>query len=329
MMEHFTGEELAIAKSVDLVAVAKGLGYTPKRIGNYYTLTEMDSMRIYDHSHWCRFSRRYERGENGGSQIDFLRVFAGMDIKEAVAWLLDFSGYRRDGSERAGQTLRYQIEKREDACRRKPFTLPEADGGNHYLYRYLLTDRMIGRETVDFFLNRGLIYESKPYHNIVFKGNDKDGATRFASMRGVFDRQGKPFKCDVAGSDKRYGFNIFREGSTELAVFEAAIDMMSYMDIHRDYEGSMVALGMLGDAPLETFLQEHPQIKSIRLCLDNDEPGREAVARLSVKYRAQGYEVEDTPPPPGYKDYNEWLVRTKRELAASRQATVQKKVLAL
>ena len=62
-MQNFTEEELAIAKSVDLVAVAANLGYTPKRIGNYYTLKEMDSMRIYNRSHWCRFSRRYEKGK--------------------------------------------------------------------------------------------------------------------------------------------------------------------------------------------------------------------------------------------------------------------------
>ena len=42
-MQNFTEDELAIAKSVDLVAVASRLGYTPKRIGNYYTLKEMDS----------------------------------------------------------------------------------------------------------------------------------------------------------------------------------------------------------------------------------------------------------------------------------------------
>ena len=48
-----------------------------------------------------------------------------------------------------------------------------------------------------------LLYTS----NVVFKGNDKNGVTRFASMRGVFDKQGKPFKCDVTGNDKNYGFN--------------------------------------------------------------------------------------------------------------------------
>ena len=113
---------------------------------------------------------------------------------------------------------------------------------------------------IEWFLRTGLIYESRHYHNVVFKGNDKDGVTRFASMRGVFDKQGKPFKCDVAGNDKNYGFNVVNEDSTELVVFEAAIDLMSYMDIFTDFESNKLALGMLADAPLETFLGEHPQI---------------------------------------------------------------------
>ena len=91
----FTKEELAIAKSVDLTAVAASLGYTVKRVGNYHTVKEMDSVRIYNRRSWFRWSREYDRGENGGSQIDFLRVFAGMEVKEAVFWLLDFADYQR------------------------------------------------------------------------------------------------------------------------------------------------------------------------------------------------------------------------------------------
>ncbi|MDT2821120.1 hypothetical protein P7H74_05075 [Enterococcus devriesei] len=66
---RFTEEELAIAKSVDLTAVATNLGYTVKRVGRYHTLKEMDSVRIYDKSHWFRWSRQYEKGSNGGSQM--------------------------------------------------------------------------------------------------------------------------------------------------------------------------------------------------------------------------------------------------------------------
>lgn len=194
-----------------------------------------------------------------------------------------------------------------------PIVLPQPAHSNAYLYEYLTNDRAISRDVVNFFVNQGLIYESMPYHNIVFKGNDKDGVTRFASMRGVFDKKGKPFKCDVPGNDKRYGFNIANEESTELVVFEAAIDLMSYMDIHRDFESNMIALGMVADAPLETFLKEHSQIETIRFCLDNDKPGRDATEILMEKYYQLGFDVTDSPPPKGCKDYNEWLVKARNE----------------
>ena len=75
MDDRYTEGELRVAKSVDLTAVASQLGYTVNRVGKYYTLKEMDSIRIYDKSHWYRWSRQYDKGNNGGSQIDFLRVF--------------------------------------------------------------------------------------------------------------------------------------------------------------------------------------------------------------------------------------------------------------
>ncbi len=313
MDERFTEAELAIAKSVDLTAVASYLGYTVKKVGHYHTLKEMDSIRIYDKSHWFRWSRQYEKGENGGSQIDFLRVFCGMEVKEAVWWLLDFSGYRRIENKGKMAELKHQVaeSKRKEP---KKFELPVAALDNSFLYSYLNEERGIGRAVIDYFVSHGLIYESRHYHNIVFKGNDKDGVTRFASMRGVFDKQGKPFKCDVAGNDKQYGFNVSNSDSTELIVFEGAIDLLSYVDIFSDYETNKLALGMLADAPLITFLNEHPQITTIRFCLDNDEPGRKATMQLMEKYYGMGYEVEDCPPPERYKDYNEWLVAAKLKL---------------
>ena len=61
----FTNEELAIAKSVDLTVVAENLGYTVRKVGNYHTLKEMDSIRIYDKRSWFRWSQEYQKGENG------------------------------------------------------------------------------------------------------------------------------------------------------------------------------------------------------------------------------------------------------------------------
>ena len=70
--------------------------------------------------------------------------------------------------------------------------LPQPAGDNSYLISYLNNERGISKAVIELFLKENLIYESRHYHNIVFKGNDKNGVTRFASMRGVFDKQGKP-----------------------------------------------------------------------------------------------------------------------------------------
>lgn len=316
MERKFTDEEIRIAKSVDLTKVAESLGYTPKRIGRHYTLKEMDSIRIYDRRGWYRWSRQYDFGENGGSQIDFLRVFAGMSVREAISWLLDFAGYRRMEPGIADQTspeLKNQI-SHPDQTAAKDFVLPPLAKSNLCLYSYLQDERCLSRKVINYFVKSGLIYESSPCHNIVFRGNDADGTTRFASMRGTNDREGSVFKCDVAGNDKHYGFNVVHKESSELVVFEAAIDLMSYMDMYDDFETNMLALGMLSDAPLQTFLGENPHISKIRFCLDNDGPGRRAAEALTQKYRELGYGTEDCPPPAGYKDYNEWLVSTKRAL---------------
>lgn len=220
---RFTDEELAIAKSVDLCAVAESLGYTVKRIGKYHTLKEMDSIRIYNRSHWYRWSRQFDKGNNGGSQIDFLRVFCGMSVKEAVFWLLDFAGYRRIENP-VKQPLVHQVSQKQ-AEERKPFVLPEPAGDNSYLISYLNQEREISRTVIDLFLKDGLIYESRHYHNVVFKGNDKNGVTRFASMRGVFDKQGKLLSQgysleEVEALRKHYKEEYSKACAKERAVFK-------------------------------------------------------------------------------------------------------------
>lgn len=315
---RFTQEELAIAKQADLCAVASALGYTVKRVGKYHTLKEMDSIRIYDRTHWFRWSKRYETGENGGSQIDFLRIFANMEVKEAVFWLLDFVGYKKSDIE-LQRIVTATKQKPEEA---KEFVLPKFAGSNAYLYNYLMHERGISKDVIDRFVNEGILYEAKGYHNMVFVAKDKSGTPKFASMRGVFDKKGKVFKCDVAGNDKRHGFHTVNMESHRIIVFEAAIDLLSYMTLFPAEKCTMVALGMLSDAPLETLLNDYPHLTEIQFSLDNDQYGREATDKFMKKYYELGYEVKDLPAPPEHKDYNEWL--QKLVLHESKQKYVSK-----
>lgn len=315
MNSRFSEEELRMAKSVDLVDVARSLGYTPKKLGRFYTLKEMDSMRIYDHCNWFRFSGKCESGRNGGSQIDFLREFAGLEVKDAVFWLLDFAGVSHDNQDLDKEISRHIVksDSSEDS-KDKHFCLPKPALDNNRIISYLNKERGISISTIDYFIRKGIVYESQKYHNVVFLGNDKDGVTRFVSQRGIYDKDGRSFKCDVAGNDKRYGFSISNEDSKNIVVFEAAIDLMSYVDIFQDYDSNMLALGMLADAPLEMFLSEHPGITTISFALDNDEPGENAYKDLFEKYKDRGYKVGKIKIPEMYKDINEWLVATRIEL---------------
>jgi len=301
MKLKFTDEELQIAKSVDLTQVASHLGYTVKRIGQNHTLKEMDSVRIYNRTNWYRWSSKI-----GGSQIDFLVVICGMEFKEAILWLLDFAGYKHSEPGNGKSQLTNQVTNLPKA-EKLPFLLPAPASDNRMLYAYLNEKRKIGIAVIDYFINRGLIYESYPHHNIVFIGKDAGGVARFAHMRGT----NSSFKCDVAGSDKNYGFNIANSESDHLNIFESGIDLMSYADLYEEFWTNKLALGMLGDAPIDTFLIEHPQITSLNFFLDADEPGKKASRRMRKKYDGLGYRVTDSTPEISYKDYkdlNEWLV---------------------
>ena len=304
-MGMFTKDELMLAKSVDLKEVASAMGYTVRRIGRLYTIKEMDSIRIYPDSHWYRWSGKSNTGITGGSQIDFMMEFAGMDIGEAVSYLLDFSGYTKS-SMKIENPVTYQEKK-------KQFCLPSPMSNNLRITKYLTNERGLAEDTVKWFIDKKLIYESVPYHNVVFIGYDSEGKARFASMRGIYDHDGKAFKCDVAGNDKRFAFHVEAEHSDMVLVFEAAIDLMSYFEMHNSPKVHMIALGMTADNPLKQYLSDHSEIRSIGFRMDNDEPGRNASFNLAEKYMRLGYRTDIAFPPDGCKDYNDLIRKLKSE----------------
>lgn len=307
-MAGFTQDELDAAKTADLCLVAENMGYHVKKAGRCHTLSEMDSVRIYDRRTWYRFSGKDENGKAGGTQIDFLMAFAGMDVKESVEWLLDFIGYRRDNNKMQNNNrLALPGLSKKNIPERKPFILPRKSSDNLRVIQYLTKERCISYRVVKHFIDKNMLYESAKYHNIVFVGTDVNGEPKFASMRGIKDKDGKVFKGDVSGNDKRYGFHEVEQGSSTVSVFESAIDLMSYMDLYQPIHENMIALGMVADNPLEQFLEDYPHIEEVKFFLDRDEAGIRASEQLAAKYYERGYSVQVNFPPEPYKDMNEWL----------------------
>lgn len=154
----------------------------------------------------------------------------------------------------------------------------------------------------------------------MFVGRDSTGKALFAARRGTWD--GIPFRGDVAGSDKRVAFRVPCDPALDrVAAFETPIDLMSWFTLHG--RCNAVALCGLYEGPLDSYLQENPQIKYILLCLDADDPGQKAADRLMEKYGQQGYAASYKPPPCG-KDWNECL-QIKRDNAYSNENSTPKR----
>ena len=292
---RFTDTEMQIARETDLPELLTHLGYQVRRIGRYHTTAEMDSLRIKDRRKWFRYSQN-----TGGDAITFLQQFCGKSFPEAVEYLLAFHGRARDSPTKAVSSV-----KRDEV--QKPFTLPPRNADDRRAFAYL-RKRGIAAQVIRQFLNAGLLYEDAVHHNCVFVGRDESGQAKYAGLRGTYDLDGPGFKGDAPGSDKNTGFSLPHDlRSDRVRVFEAPIDLMSYLTLHRDTTNA-VALCGLYDGALQTYLQAHPEIRRIALCLDADEPGQKAAQQLQEKYQLQGYAVTVEKPRCG-KDWNEYLQR--------------------
>lgn len=305
---RFTDEEMETARETDLPDLLESLGYQVKRIGRYHTTKEMDSLRIKNRRTWFRYSE-----STGGDAITFLQRFCGKSFPEAVEYLLDFHGRARDAPAPRPQPVR-------EAEQPAPFALPPPNSDHRRVFAYL-RKRGIAPQVIRAFLQSGLLYEDAEHHNCVFVGRDPLGKAVSASKRGTYDLNGAVFKGGIPGSDKETGFPLPCVPDLDwVLVFEAPIDLMSYLTLHRQVTSNAIALNGLYEGPLDTCLRENPHIRKIALCLDADGPGQAAAKRLRAKYEEQGYTVAIQPPPRG-KDWNEYLQqRTKtRERRDQRQ----------
>jgi hypothetical protein len=299
MPAFFTQEELAIAKDTDLPDLLSSLGYQVKRVGNYHTVREMDSLRVKNRRSWFRYSEGI-----GGDAIAFVQHFCQKSFPEAVDYLLDFQGGAR--SFRASPP----VSRREPV----PFVLPPPAPDHRRVTAYL-QKRGIAPQVIRDFIAAGLLYEEAAHHNCVFVGKNSAGQPVFAAMRGTYDQNGAAFRGGVPGSDKDTGFRLpCPPEQLRVFVFEAPIDLMSYCTLHRRVKNSAVALCCLYDGPLDTYLRDNPHLKQIDLCLDADGPGQAAAERMRQKYTQKGYAVSVHTPPRG-KDWNDYLQlrRTSRD----------------
>ena len=265
---HFTEEQKRRANAVDLVEFLQ-------RQGEKLLPSGRDKRLASDHSITVRGNEWYDHAlEQGGLAIDFVQSFYGLSFPEAVTMLL--GGEQGEVYSRARE--RKQIEE-------KPFELPPKNSDMRRVFAYLIKERHIDRDVVSFFAKQKLIYESceqsadktKEYHNAVFVGYDENGVPCHAHKRGIYSN-GISFKGNVESSNPCYSFH-YEGKSNRLYVFEAPIDMLSYITINKNtywQEHSYVALCGVSEQAMLTMLDNNPQLNHVLLCLDRDVAGIEA-----------------------------------------------------
>lgn len=91
------------------------------------------------------------------------------------------------------------------------------------------------------------------------------------------------------GSNPKYSFH-WNGGNDRLFVFEAPIDMLSFISMHKEgwQKNNYAACCGVSDQVLWQMMKDNQNIRKVYLCLDNDEAGQSAAKRISDKLFIQG-----------------------------------------
>lgn len=288
---NFTKEQREQARRTDLANFLISQGEKVKKSGSEYEWLD-GSQKVTIRGHlWYH---QYE--QKGGDAVDFVRRFYNKDYAEAVEMLLNNGGSQIITSP--------PIEKEH-----KPFELPPRNDRMSRVFSYLLLTRGIDKDVLFEFVRNKMIYESADYHNAVFVGYDLNGIPRHAHKRGTVTSNS--YKGNVAGSQPEYSFH-FNGTSDKIFLFEAPIDMLSYISMHKKNwkEHSYAASCSVSDRVLFQCLKDNPNIKNVCLCFDNDEVGQKANKRIAEKLNSMNIQNEILIPT--HKDWNEDILNGER-----------------
>lgn len=293
----FTEEQKVIANSVDLADFLRLRGEKLERAGREYKLIYSDGSGSHD-SITIRGSTWFDhKNQVGGGAIKFMQYHYGMDFPTAVQELL---GQRITPLSHAPGKAVVSEEKTRN------FKLPEANKNMHRVFAYLIKQRFIAPDIISFFAKNHTLYEDKEHHNAVFVGVDEDGVPRQAHKRGTATF-GKSFRQTVEGSDTKYSFAHFGD-SEKLFIFEATIDMLSYLTLYPEnwQQNSYIAMNGVYENAVLTALKGHSNLTKIVICTDNDIGGIDAADRLHDILKEKGY-ADVNRLLPEFKDWNEIL----------------------
>lgn len=305
MAYKISEKDIALANSADIVSFLKTQGVEAKRVGRTYEWESPTGKVSIQANRWYS---QYERV--GGYSVNFAMKYFGMKFAEAVNALT--------GRSVETVTINYSNEKR---TTKKAFVVPVKNEGMNRAYAYLKSKRGIDDKIIKVFANKGLIFEDYPYHNVVFVGKDENGNVKHIHKRSTIVNSS--YKGNAEASDPENSFN-WRGESNRLFVFEAPIDMLSYITMHQKgwNKHSYVALCSTAGLAALKMIKDNPDIDTIYLCLDNDNAGDVGCQKIAEQIHSVG-EYDIWRLFPQQKDWNEDLqsLKNKNNISDSSDAT--------
>lgn len=294
MGKYIPPEMVKEIKKIDLLTYFKN--YEPNELvrdsRTQYSTKTHSSLKI-SNGYWNYFNG----GFGGKNAVDYVEKMLGYKFPESIEYII---------KKMNGRIPVYipQAEKRNNVT----LILPEKNDNTNRVKQYL-NSRGIDNEIIQKCIEKHLIYEEKHYHNAVFVGYDEMGNARYAGCRATNESK---FKNDATGSSKQYSFKLESNKKTDkIFIFEGAIDALSYATLFKLYgqnweDKTLISLaGVYQPAKIieqskvpvaiSNYLEKHPEVTKIYLCLDNDEAGRNATNALRI-VMSDKYEIIDRPP---------------------------------
>ncbi|HEO6135216.1 TPA: toprim domain-containing protein [Streptococcus agalactiae] len=220
-------ERVEHARSRDILDVANELSMELVQSGRDYRWKEHDSMVISPEKNmWNWFSRH-----QGGDVIALVQTMKEVNFNQAIDFLNDGTFKEFTHVERVQEPFTYYLQ---------PYEQPFEAARN-----YLKEQRGLSDETIDFFLEKGVLAQANAKVNgsiepvVVFKSFDFSGEIVGATLQGIEENWEKwpergYAKNIVRNSDGITGMHVDIGQPNRLIFAESAIDLMSYYELNRE-----------------------------------------------------------------------------------------------
>ena len=281
-----TKNDIENANMIDIASYLKTQGISTKRVGSAYEWESPTGKVSIKGNQWYS---QYEMV--GGYPINFVMKYFNLEFKDAVSSLL--------GNSYTLKLDTYEVEEKKT----KKFVIPKKNDSMSRVFLYLRDVRCIDERIINVFAKAGLLFEDTEFHNAIFVGKDAEGQIKHIHKRSTL--KDSTFKGNAEASDPECSFN-WRGKSNRLFVFEAPIDMLSYISMHKEgwRHHSYVALCSTAGIAALKLLKDNSNINTVYLCLDNDEAGTQGSKRIAEQIHSLG-EYDIWRLFPQNKDWNE------------------------